>query len=82
MSGTRPWPYQVLAKTGDQRHAAVVPILEGPDSAALFCSFLEFPTRKIEVRAGGLNSYRVEMSSTVQTIEWLDAQFDDPVRNG
>ena len=73
MSGTRPWACQVLVKTGDHRHAAVVPFLEDPDSATDFLSFLKFPARTIQIRAGRLNIDKIEMSPTAQTVEWTEA---------
>ena len=70
MRGQQVWACQVVVRTGDQRYAAIVPFLEDADSAALFHSFLESPSRKVEVTVGRLNHDEIQMSPTEQTIEW------------
>ena len=82
MSGSQPWAFQVVIRTGNHRHAAIVPIIEDAESAARFCSFLESPSRTVEIRVGRLSSDQVEISSKAQSVEWPEAPFDAPMPEG
>lgn len=76
IQGQQIWACQIVVRNGDQRHVAVVPILEDEHAAARFASFLASPSMRVQVRSGQLNHDRIELSPTLHTIEWPEASFD------
>ena len=76
MRGHEIWGCLVFVRTGNHLHAAVVPILESPESASLFARFLESPAMRIETRMGRFGRHAVELSPSSQWIDWPEAPFD------
>ena len=76
MRGHEIWGCLVFVRTANHLHAAVVPILESPESASLFARFLESPAMRIETRMGRFGRHAVELSPSSQWIDWPEAPFD------
>ena len=75
-SGGFPWAVITFIQTGDQNHAAVLPIIEDIESEKRFHGFLESPPKTIEVRTGRINPGGIELSPRSQVMEWPEANFD------
>jgi hypothetical protein len=72
-SGALIWALMVFIKTSDVLHAVVIPVLEGPDAAAMFWGFLQNQDDTIGFSWCRYRRHHWEASREVATLTWPKA---------
>lgn len=72
----RPWAFLVTVRTGQFRHAVLLPIFDDSDSAAWFLRFLESPSPHLEARLAKFDDEQWMTARDSSTFIWPQANYE------
>lgn len=70
-----PWGILVIIRTGADRQAVLVPVLEKPNAAAHFMEFLKSQTSELAARLAVWEGDHFQVSTRIDKFEWPAADF-------